>query len=241
MPLLRHFTAFYGTAWSILYRKCCITFFDFYAIHVIGFGKKFWYLWLLPNCLGVTYIKHCASIAHSFRREFSYMNHRELSSFAGPFRRAWINSVSLWPIIWCFSSSTWRWSFASSSAFSRLDRWTNNPTHCLCLPSIPRQRRDPTASSMASPTISLRDYRLLLTRLSLPTKTRFVNGNFIKLVWADPWFIPDRNTLHLVITKRNTMWRDSEEKASMCRPHDLILWNNHTTLGAILCLNNAIP
>ena len=42
MPLLRHFTAFYGTACTILYRKCSITFFDFYAIYVIGLWQKIW-------------------------------------------------------------------------------------------------------------------------------------------------------------------------------------------------------
>ena len=40
MPLLRNFTAFYGTAPSILYRMCSITFFDFYAIHMIGLRQK---------------------------------------------------------------------------------------------------------------------------------------------------------------------------------------------------------
>ena len=40
MPLLRNFTAFYGTASSILYRMCSITFFDFYAIHMIGLRQK---------------------------------------------------------------------------------------------------------------------------------------------------------------------------------------------------------
>ena len=40
MSLLRNFTAFYGTVSSILYQKCSITFFDFYAIHMIGLRQK---------------------------------------------------------------------------------------------------------------------------------------------------------------------------------------------------------
>ena len=49
MLSLRHFTAFYGTASSILYRKCSITFFDFYAIHMIGLRQK--------NLIFVTFAK----------------------------------------------------------------------------------------------------------------------------------------------------------------------------------------
>ena len=48
-PFLRHFTAFYGSVWTILFRMCSITFFDFYTIYVIGLGQKICTLTKFPK------------------------------------------------------------------------------------------------------------------------------------------------------------------------------------------------
>ena len=48
-PFLRHFTSFYGSVWTILFRMCSITFFDFYTIYVIGLGQKICTLTKFPK------------------------------------------------------------------------------------------------------------------------------------------------------------------------------------------------
>ena len=52
-PFLRHFTSFYGSVWTILFRMCSITFFDFYTIYVIGLGQKICTLTKFPKQPGV--------------------------------------------------------------------------------------------------------------------------------------------------------------------------------------------
>ena len=48
-PFLRHFTSFYGAVWTILFRMCSITFFDFYTIYVIGLEQKICTLTKFPK------------------------------------------------------------------------------------------------------------------------------------------------------------------------------------------------